>query len=352
MKPTVTVLMSAYNAEAYIADSVNSILNQSFTDFEFIIINDGSTDSTGEYLSEIEKRDHRIKYIINEKNIGLAGALNKGLRLSKGKYIVRMDADDVSLPNRIQKQVTYMDSNPEIGVSSGWILSFGEKSTVWKCPEIHDQIWTRMFFRNSLWHPAVIFRNGILKNYNFEYDENYERSQDYDLWSKMASVTKFGNLQEVILKYRLHENQVSKIEGNSIRIRLRLAERFLGRNLSEQEKFLHKLLFSAFPECSNDDVKQLDDWLLYLKSVNRKNCVYKENYFNTLLDKEFKKFNRKKFYVEISKYARYRPSFIKYLLQNRCRLFFSIPVKEIVKIIAKSLLYYPNNFDRPNSYRF
>jgi glycosyltransferase involved in cell wall biosynthesis len=138
MSPYVTVLMPVYNTEMYLKEAIDSILNQTFRDFEFIVINDGSTDSTSDIIESYS--DPRIIYLQNEKNLGVATSLNKGLSIAKGTYIARMDGDDVSRCDRLEKQVAFMDANPEIGVCGTWLETIGDRNEVWSPPRNHDQI--------------------------------------------------------------------------------------------------------------------------------------------------------------------------------------------------------------------
>src|ERR1017187_7276972 len=126
--PYITVLMPVYNAAPFLREAIDSILNQTFKNFELLIINDGSTDNCEEII--LTYKDPRIRYIKNETNIKLISTLNKGIKLSKGKYIVRMDADDISFPDRIEKQVNYMETNPAIALCGTWFSSFGDRAGI------------------------------------------------------------------------------------------------------------------------------------------------------------------------------------------------------------------------------
>lgn len=209
--PRVSVLMSAYNSEKYIAEAIESVLNQTFTDFEFIIINDGSTDKTPEIISEHAKQDKRIKFIDLKKNSGLIAALNKGLDLCQGEYIARMDSDDISLPTRFAKQVKYMDEHPECGACSSWAEKFGPNI-------IKDKILTYMptvklmdfvIYGDRVLNPASMIRKSILDEYNIKYNPDYKYAEDYAFWVQVCKHAEIHNLQEVLLNYRWHDDNVS-----------------------------------------------------------------------------------------------------------------------------------------------
>lgn len=205
--PRVSVIMPAYNSEKYISEAIESILNQTFTDFEFIILNDGSTDNTQKIVKEYAKKDKRIKFIDNKKNKGLVSVLNQGIDLAQGEYIARMDSDDISLPTRFEKQIEYMDKHPECGILGTWYKVFGKKEEEVKHP-LNIKILDLM---DSCYigHPTVFIRKSVLDKYNFKYNKEYNCCEDYELWSCLVFVTEIHNLPEILLKYRWHGNNIS-----------------------------------------------------------------------------------------------------------------------------------------------
>lgn len=205
--PRISVLMPAYNSAKYVAEAIESILNQTFTDFEFIIINDGSTDDTARVVREYAARDPRIKFIDNQKNQGLIAVLNQGLDLCTGEYIARMDSDDISLPMRFEKQIKYMDANPDVGILGTAGQNFGANNDVNYSPEIVDAV--ELLRGVGFYHPSVMMRRAVLDKYGLRYDSNYYLVEDHELWSRALHVTKLRNLPEVLIKYRVHSNSVS-----------------------------------------------------------------------------------------------------------------------------------------------
>lgn len=206
----ISVIMPVYNGEKYLREAIDSILNQTFTDFEFIIINDCSTDSTEDIIKSYD--DSRIVYIKNEKNLGVAGTLNKGLDVAKGEYVARMDADDISLPARFEKQVSFMDKNSNIGVCGSQILIFedNEPEKIFAFSEKDAALRVDMLFNCAFAHPSVIIRKSILDNHNICYNLEYEKAEDYRMWYDIMRVSKSHNIQEPLLKYRHHQSQVTK----------------------------------------------------------------------------------------------------------------------------------------------
>lgn len=164
-EPLVTVLMSVFNGEKYLREAIDSILTQTFSDFEFLIINDASTDRSREII--LSYLDPRIRLIDNEENIGLTRSLNKGIDLAKGKYIARMDADDVSMPERLEKQVRFMEENPDIAVLGSWAYGIdgtGRINAEFRTPICEEIIFKDLFFSNPLIHGSVMFDKKFVKN--------------------------------------------------------------------------------------------------------------------------------------------------------------------------------------------
>ena len=242
--PRVSVLMPAYNSEKYIATAIESILNQTFSDFEFIIINDGSTDNTAKIVRQYARRDPRIKFIDNKKNRGLIAVLNMGLDLCTGEYIARMDSDDVSRPQRFKLQVEYMDAHPECGVVSAWIQKFG--------PTVHGteifkytpklKLLDLLIYGPQMAHPAAMIRASVLRDNNIYYDPAYPHAEDYALWASIAQFAELHNLQTVLLDYRWHDTNVSIVHrdiqhDSAHRIQRDLLSKYLSKS-TDVQKFI------------------------------------------------------------------------------------------------------------------
>ena len=210
MIPRVSVVMPVYNGERYLDEAVESILNQTFHDFEFIIVDDGSLDSTPRLLASYEARDPRVVIHRFAHNKGLPSTLNFGIHQARGEYIARMDADDVSLPEKLEEQVGFMDMHPEVGICSTGAELIGEKrSKKWQHHISHDAIHARMLFVNAIAHPTVMLRASTLQKHALEYDPNVRYAQDYELWSRAITKTRFANLAHILLKYRIHPARIS-----------------------------------------------------------------------------------------------------------------------------------------------
>lgn len=282
MIPYVTVLMSVYNGEEYLEEAIASILNQTFRDFEFLIIDDSSTDGTAVILASYSRSDSRVIVVTNESNIGLPRSLNKGLALAHGKYIARMDADDISLPERLEKQVQCMDNNPEIGVCGSWFKKIGNVKLS-KCttlPEKHDDIFAAMLFGNHIGHPTVIIRKKTIIGLGQFYNEEFRFAEDYEYWARLAIVgVKFANIGEVLLNYRIHEKQVTKIHKQAKnryadKIRIMLL-RELGFANAKHTLIIHNLLRQGTPT-GKESVGKIATWIDEITNVNRIKKVFSE----------------------------------------------------------------------------
>lgn len=206
--PKVTVLMPVYNGEKYLREAIQSILTQTFTDFEFLIINDGSTDKSLEIIKSFH--DVRIRLVSNEINLKLIATLNKGLDLAQGKYVARMDSDDVSLPTRLQKQVDFMEKNTDTGVCGSWIKYIGEEQGECRFPTDSSDIMAHMFFDSVLAHPSVIMRKEMLDINKLRYDPEHLYVEDFGLWQRCSEFFNISNMPEVLLHYRVLSTSICR----------------------------------------------------------------------------------------------------------------------------------------------
>lgn len=215
--PIISIILPAYNAESTIKDSIQSVIDQTYKNWELIIINDGSKDKTESVIQCFN--DDRIIYIKNDSNRGLIFTLNLGIAKSKGKYIARMDADDISFPDRIQKQFLYMENHPETILCGTWCKTFGEgvKSQIKKMYETDKEIKDHFLFLIPVIHPTVLIRKSVLDTNKIIYDTNYRDAEDYKMWFDLMDFGSFYNLQEVLLNYRISKTQVSQ-NNNYIQI--------------------------------------------------------------------------------------------------------------------------------------
>ncbi len=195
--------MPAYNAEKYISEAIESILNQTFKDFEFIIVEDCSTDRTWEIIQDYAKKDEKIIIFKNKKNLGIAGNRNKLIGLAKGKYIVWQDADDVSLPYRLKDQFNFMEKNKDVGICGGWLQFFNEKGDlgIRKYKKSDKDVRKTIFRFSPVSQPSAIVKKEAIDKAGL-YDLNYPPAEDLDMSFRIGKKYKFANLQKVLIKYR------------------------------------------------------------------------------------------------------------------------------------------------------
>jgi len=280
--PKVSVVMTAYNEQKFIKEAIDSILGQTFQNFELIIINDGSNDQTDEIIRSYN--DERLVYSKNPENIGLIASLNIGLKLSSGKYIARMDADDISTLDRIEKQFNYLEANPDIGVCGTWYDCFGIDNTQkWRAPAEHEEIAIKMIGGMQICHGTSMFRRDIIFENNIFFDNKYLRCEDYKFFLELIKVTKFANLQEVLYLYRIHGTHESWRKDNQIGlVRKEVIESFLDRPLSEKEKLTNSFLFfdNKFSKLGVfNDIRAFLNILIAHNNISKK---YPEQLFNTI----------------------------------------------------------------------
>ncbi|MGI6387384.1 MAG: glycosyltransferase family 2 protein [Desulfomonilia bacterium] len=279
--PLITVLMSVYNGESFLAEAIDSILSQTFTDLEFLIIDDGSTDSSPSILVNYAQKDCRIRIIRNPTNIGLTKSLNEGLDLAQGQYIARMDADEVSLPDRLEKQFLFMQNRPEIGVCG--TNYFANGATI-KLPCDHEEIACGLIWNNTLAHPTTIFRRSVVIKNNLRYDERYCYAQDYAFWFRCAKNTRLANLPEPLLVRREHANQISTSSSNEQALAARRIREHIVRELgvapTKSELKLHDKISSELYECGKPYVKSASTWLSKLRQANNSAAVFPEPAFS------------------------------------------------------------------------
>jgi glycosyltransferase involved in cell wall biosynthesis len=278
----ITVLMPVYNAEKYLHEAIDSILNQTYKHFELIIINDGSTDRSEEIIKSY--KDPRIQYLKNNTNLGLSATLNKGLQLATGKYIARMDADDISHPARFEKQVAYLESHPDYGiVGSMYVMLDGER----KIYEIggmsfreDEEIKISLFSNNVFAHGETMFRKELIDRHNFSYNKIYNPCEDYYLWTQMSSFTKFHILENILYYYMISPDGMSGT-GKKWKIMKRMVKR-IAREL-QNKNGLPKVEKTTFTRFYHNGKRKIDGkvWFSnqYIKSYEKLN--YQEFLFRT-----------------------------------------------------------------------
>lgn len=276
----ISVVLPAYNADLYLKEAIDSILAQTFIDFELIVLNDGSTDKTEEII--LSYNDNRIVYIKNEKNLGLIATLNKGICFAKGKYIARMDADDICFPERFAKQVEFLEKNQEYVICGTFVYLFIEKiekKKVAKYPEVDSAIRMRSIFNSPFAHPTVMFRRDIIIDNNLKYSKEYKYAEDYGLWIDLLEYGKGYNLTKPLLYYRITPNSQTAIGNSNTEYRYKILTSIHKKSLESLNLTIHN-----------------SGKLFYLSNIARMNSISKdfEVYFD-IYDEIFYLVNNKNF---------------------------------------------------------
>lgn len=248
----ISVLTTVLNCEKYIAQSIESILNQTFTDFEYIIVNDGSTDNTYRIIQEYASKDNRIIIINNEKNIGIVKSLNKALDIAKGKYIALQDGDDISFPKRLEEQYMFLENNHDYVLVGSNIIVMDEYENFISEPMRPINNLDAKFgllFRCIFSHPSIMYRKKVLDDNNLKYDENYIHAEDFRLITQISQYGKIFNIKNPLIKYRKHSNNNSVlnfdflIKGSALIVKENLSQ--LGLNITVEQVLRIRDLISS-----------------------------------------------------------------------------------------------------------
>lgn len=283
-----TVLMSVKNGEPYLRETVESILNQTYKDFEFLIVDNASTDNTREIIRSFN--DPRIRLIELPEDIGQAAALNKGLDMIDTPLVARMDADDISMPQRFERQVTFMESHPFVGVCGTFASTFRgkkEKRYSWPCQSADLKV--KLLFECTIPHPTVMLRKSLFDKFRLRYNEQIGHSYDWELWERASQHFDLANIPEYHLKYRLHEKSESiRTLGLQEAAAKKVDDASLTRLGLENHPLRHihrDVAFETFNARDRDPefLQNVVRWFRQLEAANRSHGVYEKNALNTFL---------------------------------------------------------------------
>jgi len=298
--PDISVILPVFNGEKHIKEAVESILSQTFKEFEFIIIDDGSMDKSVEIIKSFN--DIRIKLLRNEENQGIIFSLNKGINEATGKYIARMDADDIACPERLKIQFDFMERNPETGICGTFVKRFGSilRRGLLKLPVSNDEIKANSLFFCSFVHPAVMFRKELMTKNDLKYSEDFKGVEDYNLWIDMMGCgIKTANIPVPLLKYRVSDLSIS---GNIFFNRDKLQKRFELISIIQEKAFknafpgmefekevhglIYKMKFNT-EFLKIDDIRNISKWLKKLIEYNKISKYCDEVVFEKVVDDVF-----------------------------------------------------------------
>ena len=294
--PKISLIMSVYNGEDYLAEAIESVLSQSFRDFELIIINDCSKDSTGDILEKYAQQDERVKVHTNEVNLRLPSSLNKAMEFAQGKYIARMDADDICLPDRLERQYDFMEKNPHIALSScrfmtlknGVIASGG-------CGGRNDSesIKALLLVTNPILHPGIIAKADVIKKLG--YDKNFTCTEDMELWTRFVISGYNVEIQpEYLMIYRLHDKQIT---GTTLERQHRevvaVQRQYCSKLLEPMDSSREDFYISGVYFRDNPDIDKFCEFYRWLKAVNKKNGAIQKEAINYAMFEILAEYKRK-----------------------------------------------------------
>ena len=334
-QPQITVLMPVYNVSLYVKEAVESILNQTFADFELLIINDGSKDDTRDEVLKIT--DERIRFVENETNIGLANTLNRGIELARGKYIARMDGDDISVLNRLQKQFDFLENNPDIDICGAGYEFFGSKNYKVMYPETNENIKIGLLFGCCMIIP--LYRRASIQRVGLRYDQEYFPAEDYRFWTEcMIKGLKMHNIQEILFRYRMHPTQVSEVMTNQAQMTVKVRTNYFKSLFSQIDESISRQFITDFAtvpiekvsdfECQKKIIQQLCD------NNKKQEVVSSEvlsNYLRTNLSNKLANFINSTWFID------------NYSLKGLFKLFseglfFYLPLKFKYRLVVKCFL--------------
>ena len=264
--------MPVYNAAEHLRAAIESILGQTYNDFEFVIVNDGSTDFSRETILSFS--DPRIRLIDNPKNKGLIASLNIGLDQCRGEYIIRMDADDISFPERLEKQVGFMDAHPEVGLMGSWFENFGEglPTSVVKYDLTDTEIRLRHLYQTHISHPTAVIRTSVVKKNNLHFDPKFPHGEDYEFWVRMSFFCKLANYPDCLLKKRDHidniSNKYSADQRNSCNKVKQEQFRQVGVELTAEDIDLNTRFADPEWHFTHEETDRLEDLLTRISVAN------------------------------------------------------------------------------------
>jgi glycosyltransferase involved in cell wall biosynthesis len=293
--PKITVVMPVYNGEKYLDTAIKSILNQKFTNFEFVIVDDASTDNSVEIINSYQ--DQRIKLIKNNVNLGIPTTRNKCLQESSGEYVAVLDCDDYAYPSRLAEQLEFMENNPDFGMVGSWVELIDENDDltgeVWNEDEPSQKIPCRLLFHNYFAHSAVLLRRSALDTVKINgeiYRKDYPNAQDYDLWVRISKKFKVWNIPKVLIKYRVHSHCISLKAANLVeQLTCKIVTEQmnnLGIQPTDKQLALHRQIGSYNPQeidTSIEYIKEVANWLTILRNANKNTGVYDHHNFNQVL---------------------------------------------------------------------
>ena len=337
-QPVLSVIMPVYNGEKYLREAIDSVLNQTFTNFEFIVINDGSTDSSVNIIKTYI--DERILFINNEFNYGIPYSRNLGLQLARGQFLTWTDCDDINLPSRFEEQVKVLKNNSEIGICGTWLKRIGcKKSSLFKAYKDPELVKAILLFRPAIPNATAMMRLSKIKEFNLVYNTNLPISEDYDFILRCSMFFPLTNIQKVYYLYRASETSIMKKfesrEMESYRIREVIytqALTYLGIRPTESDLITHRLACAPKMFTHFSDLVTCFKWLKVIKQKNAETNAYDPKAMNKALAYEFYFISRKASNAGLLTFTFY--------ITNSFQNFGYVSLYKIVKLAMRCILKY------------
>lgn len=332
MNPLVSIIIPVYNSQLYIYECIKSIVDQTYSNLEILIINDGCSDDSILIVKSFS--DNRIKIIENESNLGLATSVNKAIDLSQGSFIARMDADDIAVNSRIERQVNFLINNPDVSILGTAMQSIGNSNYLHQFPQTHQSCKAHLLFNVCFGHPTVMFRKSVFNSpENYYLDELQQYSEEYELWCRLVDKVSFANLPETLLYYRTFDDNTKKEatqkrKNNSFAIR----EKFIGTQLGVKDRTVSNIHDSISNLEKAKDYNQLLEWISWLDriaEINLKNGNFDHEELKSVL-------RNRQFELNYWNSQLGLLVWIKSLSQNR--LVWSQPIRKQIGYFLRSLL--------------
>lgn len=293
--PKLTVIMPCYNREKYLTESIESILNQSFSDFEFIIVDDCSADNSWNIINKYKNVDARIIALKNKKNLGIAGAINAGLNIARGEYITGMDSDDISLTRRFEKQVRFLDENKKYGLCSIDISSFNNEGQILS-NAIYKETYNGIIAPLEwlfLWTDPIpdapsMYRKEIIKKHSISYDSNYKVTSAYNFLGRVTLHTRISRINEVLYKYRIHSgstsvNNLTQIYKESIDSVRNFSRLLTGITPPFFSDYLNEYFYLSGGKSATYNLIEISNWMNKLLLASKKRWQWSEKEYNNAL---------------------------------------------------------------------
>ena len=335
--PICSVVMAVYNGEETLTEAIDSILNQTLKEFEFIIVDDASTDNTELIIKSYD--DPRIRYLKNNKNKYLGPSLNEGIKIANGKYIVRMDADDISYPNRLKVQYEFMEAKPSIGIAGSWADIFGIKSGELIYETNNFEIKLKLLFECHILHPSIIIRKSLIDNNELCYDPVLQHSEDYDFFVRAFKLTKFANINQKLINYRTtitSETRETDEFRNKFYNQTKLdLFRMMDVEINQNELMLYKRINHQIYSVLPNDIDATNDLLTKMVNGNNKTLLFETKPFQDYLAQLFENVCRNSNESSLTTFKSYKKSKLRtnYIIKTKITLILFLKI--ILRIFKK-----------------